>query len=181
MIVNNNVLSGGAAVAITPATTTQGFGTPEFLVNTGQTLNNQRLPHVAMDLDGDFVVTWTSYGFDNNGSGYGAGSLGEDGIFARRYSAGAIPDPTGFQVNNFTDGNQQYSSVVLDADGDFTVTWTSEAQDGSGYGVFGRSYRSLGTPLPDEQITPSDLVLPDADTSLAQVRALLSDEGLIPG
>ncbi|MFF5343631.1 hypothetical protein ACFY4H_23435 [Streptomyces althioticus] len=41
--------------------------------------------------------------------------------------------------------------------------------------------RSLGTPLPDQQITPSDLVLPDADTSLAQVRALLSDEGLIPG
>ena len=41
--------------------------------------------------------------------------------------------------------------------------------------------RSLGTPLPDAQITPSDLVLPDADTSLAQVRALLSDEGLIPG
>ena len=41
--------------------------------------------------------------------------------------------------------------------------------------------RSLGTPLPDEQITPSDLVLPDADTSLTQVRALLSDEGLIPG
>ncbi|MFJ1980141.1 PspA-associated protein PspAA [Streptomyces albogriseolus] len=41
--------------------------------------------------------------------------------------------------------------------------------------------RSLGTPLPDERITPSDLVLPDADTSLAQVRALLSYEGLIPG
>ncbi|WNZ09671.1 PspA-associated protein PspAA [Streptomyces sp. 11x1] len=41
--------------------------------------------------------------------------------------------------------------------------------------------RSLGTPLPDERITPSDLVLPDADTSLAQVRDLLSDEGLIPG
>ncbi|MFJ1972512.1 hypothetical protein ACIO93_27955 [Streptomyces sp. NPDC087903] len=41
--------------------------------------------------------------------------------------------------------------------------------------------RSLGTPLPDERITPSDLVLPDADTSLTQVRELLSDEGLIPG
>ncbi|MFD9288404.1 hypothetical protein ACFWBV_08855 [Streptomyces sp. NPDC060030] len=41
--------------------------------------------------------------------------------------------------------------------------------------------RSLGTPLPDEEITPSDLVLPDADTSLTQVRELLSDEGLIPG
>ena len=41
--------------------------------------------------------------------------------------------------------------------------------------------RSLGTPLPDEEITPSDLVLPDEDTSLTQVRELLSDEGLIPG
>ncbi|MCF4135964.1 hypothetical protein L1856_02150 [Streptomyces sp. Tue 6430] len=41
--------------------------------------------------------------------------------------------------------------------------------------------RSLGTPLPDETITPSDLVLPDVDTSLTQVRELLSDEGLIPG
>ncbi|WP_406723526.1 hypothetical protein WJ438_00895 [Streptomyces sp. GD-15H] len=41
--------------------------------------------------------------------------------------------------------------------------------------------RSLGTPLPDEEITPSDLVLPDEGTSLTQVRQLLSDEGLIPG
>ncbi len=41
--------------------------------------------------------------------------------------------------------------------------------------------RSLGTPLPDDVITPSDLVLPDEDTGLTEVRALLSDEGLIPG
>ena len=41
--------------------------------------------------------------------------------------------------------------------------------------------RSYGTPLSAETITPSDLVLPDEDTSLTQVRELLSDEGLIPG
>ena len=41
--------------------------------------------------------------------------------------------------------------------------------------------RGLGTPLPDEEITPSGLVLPDEDTSLTQVRQVLSDEGLIPG
>ncbi|MCX5275385.1 PspA-associated protein PspAA [Streptomyces virginiae] len=41
--------------------------------------------------------------------------------------------------------------------------------------------RSLGTRLPDEQITPSDLILPDETNSLRQVRELLSDEGLIPG
>ncbi|WP_405363540.1 hypothetical protein OG535_39700 [Kitasatospora sp. NBC_00085] len=41
--------------------------------------------------------------------------------------------------------------------------------------------RRLGTPLPDEVLKPSDLVLPDEGTSLSQVRILLSDEGLIPG
>ncbi|GAA2498494.1 PspA-associated protein PspAA [Streptomyces gobitricini] len=41
--------------------------------------------------------------------------------------------------------------------------------------------RSLGTPLPDERITPSDLVLPYETTSLPQLRELLSGEGLIPG
>jgi hypothetical protein len=41
--------------------------------------------------------------------------------------------------------------------------------------------RALGTPLPAETIIPSDLVLPDSDMSLRQMRELLSDEGLIPG
>lgn len=41
--------------------------------------------------------------------------------------------------------------------------------------------RSLGTPLPDGTIAPSDLVLPDEDTSLTEVRRLLNNEGLIPG
>jgi hypothetical protein len=41
--------------------------------------------------------------------------------------------------------------------------------------------RALGTPLPDETIIPSDLVLPDPDMNLRQTRELLSDEGLIPG
>ncbi|MFD0274248.1 hypothetical protein ACFVHB_10110 [Kitasatospora sp. NPDC127111] len=41
--------------------------------------------------------------------------------------------------------------------------------------------RRLGTPLPADALTPSELVLPDEDMSLAQVSALLGDEGLIPG
>jgi len=41
--------------------------------------------------------------------------------------------------------------------------------------------RRLGTPLPDEALTPSNLVLPDQDASLHDVEALLTDEGLIPG
>jgi hypothetical protein len=43
--------------------------------------------------------------------------------------------------------------------------------------------RSLGSPLPDDSLAPSDAVLPAADSALDDVRALLSesDEGLIPG
>ena len=41
--------------------------------------------------------------------------------------------------------------------------------------------RQVGKPLPDDELVPSDLVLPSADASLAEVRELLGDEGLIPG
>jgi hypothetical protein len=41
--------------------------------------------------------------------------------------------------------------------------------------------RQVGTPVPDDAIVPSDLVLPSADATLVEVRELLGDEGLIPG
>jgi hypothetical protein len=41
--------------------------------------------------------------------------------------------------------------------------------------------RAVGAPLPDEELVPSDLVLPSSDASLDEVRELLGDEGLIPG
>lgn len=40
--------------------------------------------------------------------------------------------------------------------------------------------REVGTPLQDDHIVPSELILPSADASLAEVKALLTDEGLIP-
>ncbi|MFI9309286.1 PspA-associated protein PspAA [Streptomyces triculaminicus] len=41
--------------------------------------------------------------------------------------------------------------------------------------------RRLGTPLPDDALEPSELILPAPDSSLADVRAMLGDDGLIPG
>lgn len=41
--------------------------------------------------------------------------------------------------------------------------------------------RAVGTPVPDEELIASDLVLPAADADLGEVRELLGDEGLIPG
>ncbi|MDX6329887.1 MAG: hypothetical protein QOI83_2270 [Streptomycetaceae bacterium] len=41
--------------------------------------------------------------------------------------------------------------------------------------------RGLGEPLPDDFLEPSDLILPSPEATLEQVRAMLRDDGLIPG
>lgn len=41
--------------------------------------------------------------------------------------------------------------------------------------------RRAGSPLPEDHLGPSDYVIPSSDASLDEVRALLGDEGLIPG
>jgi hypothetical protein len=40
---------------------------------------------------------------------------------------------------------------------------------------------AVGRPLADDDLRPSDVVLPDPDASVDEVRELLGDEGLIPG
>ena len=113
---------------------------------------NQLNSQVAMDADGDFVITWQSYTpySVNPGSGYD--------IYARRFSpAGyaATPSfisdmrPTGtsdttyvpvpiecvvpagdqFQVNTTTANSQTEPSVAMDMNGNFTIAWQSEGKD----------------------------------------------------
>ena len=41
--------------------------------------------------------------------------------------------------------------------------------------------RSLGTPLAEDALEPSDLILPYSDAGLEDVRELITGEGLIPG
>ncbi|MYV37617.1 hypothetical protein GT030_01730 [Streptomyces sp. SID1328] len=41
--------------------------------------------------------------------------------------------------------------------------------------------RKLGTPLPDDSLEPSELILPAPDATVDEVREMLSDDGLIPG
>jgi hypothetical protein len=41
--------------------------------------------------------------------------------------------------------------------------------------------RSLGSPLAEDTIEPSDLILPFADADLEDVREMITGEGLIPG
>jgi hypothetical protein len=41
--------------------------------------------------------------------------------------------------------------------------------------------RALGRPVEDATLEPSELILPQEDATMSEVRKLLTDDGLIPG
>ena len=62
------------------------------------------------------------------------------------FSCQAWAGPVGpeFRVNSFRTGDQYGPSVAGMNDGGFVVTWNSERQDGSSFGVYGQRYDSAG-------------------------------------
>ena len=105
----------------------------EFQVNT-YTTNSQYAPSLAMDADGDFVITWHSDGQDGS----------SNGIYAQQYNAAGLPQGTEFKVNTTAFSLQFNPEIVMDADGDFLITWISDVQDGSSYGIYAQRYNALG-------------------------------------
>ncbi len=105
----------------------------EFQVNT-YTNSEQNYPAVTALSDGGFVVTWHSNGQDGS----------EKGIFGQRHDSRGNPVGEEFQVNTYTNNFQAYPSVAALPKGGFVVTWHSNGQDGSDYGIFGQRYNSRG-------------------------------------
>ena len=80
-----------------------------------------------------------------------------------------VPDSEIDHLNALDDALQE----AVDSD--------DEARFAESLGALLGRLREVGTPLPDDSLLPSDLVLPSADAGLAEVRELLGEEGLIPG
>ncbi len=117
-------------------------GTPlgqEFQVNTC-TASSQAEPRVAVAGDGRFVASWHSYGQDGS----------QHGVYARRYAPDGTPLGGESQVNTYTGGEQMLPAIAMDATGNFVVTWMSENQDGSSWGIYGQRYAGDGTRLGEE-------------------------------
>ena len=110
--------------------------TPEHQQTTeGVSRGSQRA--VDHDVDGNYVVVWTSDSQDGNGRG----------IYARRFDANGVALSGEIAVNAYTNNQQQFAQVVSDDAGNFIVVWTSAQQDGGGDGVYARIFRADGTPL----------------------------------
>ena len=111
----------------------------EFRVNTTVS-SNQLDPDVALHDDGSFVITWSSDGQDGD----------KFGVYAQRYDAAGTALGSEVQINSMTTRDQQWSSVAATPDGGFVVTWSSDRQDGDGYGVFARRFDDAGNALTGE-------------------------------
>jgi hypothetical protein len=86
------------------------------------------------------VVTWTSYAQDGDSGG----------IFARLVNPAGVPFGKDIQVNQHAAGRQDFSKVIMDAQGGFVVAWTSQDQDGDAEGVYARRFDAKGNPLGPE-------------------------------
>ena len=66
----------------------------------------------------------------------------------------------GIQVNQFTANDNQNADITTLSTGNIIIVWESDANDGSGYGVFGRVFDDQGNALTDEfqinEVTAND-------------------------
>jgi hypothetical protein len=138
----------------------------EFIVNT-ETMDSQTRPAAEMDSDGDFVVVWESVNQDGSSRG----------IYAQAYDAVGNSQGPEFRVNTYTALDQLFPRIAMQDNGDVIVTWTSDGQDGDGYGVYAQRYAANLPP------TISDIVdqVADANDTIGPIAFTVNDAETAPG
>ncbi len=69
----------------------------------------------------------------------------------------------------------------LDAALEAAVEHNDEAAFRSALAALLARVREVGSPTEADDLRPSELIIPQPDATMAEVRKLLTDEGLIPG
>ena len=106
---------------------------PEFIVN-ATTTGSQDSSSLAPLSGGGFVVAWNGDDTD------------QEGIFVRVFNGDGSAASGDIGVNVVTASGQFEPCVAPLATGGFVVSWFSDRQDGSGWGVYARMFAADGTP-----------------------------------
>jgi hypothetical protein len=96
--------------------------------------DEQRRPDIAMEADGDFVVCWEDQPITID-------------ILCRRFNAGGGAVAGEQLVHSVTADNQNLPVVEIADNGEFTVVWQSNSQDGDGVGVYMRRFTAAGVAI----------------------------------
>jgi len=102
----------------------------EFQVSSYTSLGQEHSDIAAFD-NGNVAVVWHSDGQD--GSGYG--------IYGQILDSSGNKIGDEFQINTYTTNDQRNPRISIFNNGNFVVTWHSDGQDGSGYGVYARIFK----------------------------------------
>ncbi len=132
----------------------QAFDT-EVLVNS-YTTGGQRLPAVAVEGGGDFVVAWM-----------GSSATDDLGVSGQRFDSAGVRLGASFEINTFTTGLQGYPSADAADGGGFVVVWESSGQDGSASGIFLRRFDSAGAPTGGEVQVNTTTISNQRDSEVA--------------
>ncbi len=103
-------------------------------------------PDIAMDVSGNFAVTWLDYRDDYNE------------IYLQRYDSGGNPLGSNFKVN-WTAGRigKRYPAIAMDHSGNFVVTWQDHKPGMDHYSdVYAQRYDSQGNPI-DSNLKVNDV------------------------
>jgi hypothetical protein len=103
---------------------------PELMVNTSRPDNNTQV-RIAADGAGNVGLAWPRFDFF------------QEDLVVRFFDAMDTPLGPELPVSDY-DGDDQSHASIAAAAGGFVVVWTSDAQDGSSTGVFGRRYDAAG-------------------------------------
>jgi hypothetical protein len=117
----------------------------ETLINS-TTPNHQNEPQVAMTKDGQYIITWSSYGTDGSFCG----------VYLQAFNSNGIANGNEIGVNTRTTDFQQKPAIALSIDNSsMTITWqdgmvnSHTTHDGDDYGIYHQKY-TLSSALPVE-------------------------------
>src|SRR6476620_11190529 len=109
---------------------------PQFFIADGYTTANGAPQAVAVEPDGDFVVTWEADDAADSG-----------GVFVRRFAADGTALTSVLRATTQVAGLQFVPAVAVDDSGGFVVAWESRDEDGSFGGIYAQRFAPTGERL----------------------------------
>lgn len=134
----SNAQDGDAVGIFAQRFDSSGMATGTDFQVTSYTLGAQVEPAASASANGDFVIVWTNYEYQDGSAA---------GVFGQRFASGGAALGSEFQVNSFTFDRQSTPNVAAQSDGDFVVVWQSYYPMGSYGDIFGQRFASGGNPV----------------------------------
>ncbi|MBI9039545.1 MAG: hypothetical protein JEY97_15560, partial [Bacteroidales bacterium] len=118
----------------------------DFKVNNDFTNQKQENSDIKVDDNGNFIICWEDHRF---------GYFGE--IYSQSYSSDGTPINENIIVNDdVTSGNQEWSAIAKDTEGNFIIAWVDSRSLGKG--IYAQRYSSEGIKVGNNFIVNDDTI-----------------------